>query len=350
MIDFALDSKWRRLCTHYWLSSAAVTWARPLSAAHQWRTPGVADPRVGQSRSQPHTMRGGLRRCDLRRQPQRSGGRGRYYPRSQAAQMREVAERLAGGARPGPVFISIAAGVPIGRLESWLGADAAVVRCMPNTPALVQAGAAALCANANVTSEQRAQSVQILEAVGIAVWLEDEAQMDAVTALSGSGPAILLPAARIVGGGCRRARSTARNRAAAGFANGLWRSMLSQTHERGSGNPAAPGHIPRRHYRTRAGIVRSRRFERRRCPCSRCSPPTLTATRTTGLEQMGGSGYFSNAGVFLINAVFGMYIFRGFVCDCCCSWCAPISIIRCARRSSPSPIHRCARCAVIFHH
>ena len=104
-------------------------------------------------------------------------------------QMREVAERLAGGARPGPVFISIAAGVPIGRLESWLGADAAVVRCMPNTPALVQAGAAALCANANVTSEQRAQSVQILEAVGIAVWLEDEAQMDAVTALSGSGPA-----------------------------------------------------------------------------------------------------------------------------------------------------------------
>ena len=104
-------------------------------------------------------------------------------------QMREVAERLTGGARPGPVFISIAAGVPIGQLESWLGADAAVVRCMPNTPALVQAGAAALCANRNVTSAQRAQSAQILEAVGIAVWLEDEAQMDAVTALSGSGPA-----------------------------------------------------------------------------------------------------------------------------------------------------------------
>jgi pyrroline-5-carboxylate reductase len=88
-----------------------------------------------------------------------------------------------------PLVISIAAGVTLAKLEGWLGADTAVVRCMPNTPALVEAGATGLYANANVTQAQREQARAIMGSVGLALWLENEDQIDAVTALSGSGPA-----------------------------------------------------------------------------------------------------------------------------------------------------------------
>jgi pyrroline-5-carboxylate reductase len=74
-------------------------------------------------------------------------------------------------------------------LQRWLGGGLAIVRAMPNTPALVQSGATALCANSHVTAEQRNRAESILRAVGMTLWLKDEAQMDAVTALSGSGPA-----------------------------------------------------------------------------------------------------------------------------------------------------------------
>ena len=90
-----------------------------------------------------------------------------------------------------PLIISIAAGIRSNDLSNWLGGDVAVVRSMPNTPALVQSGAAGLFANAQVTSEQRERAESILRAVGITVWLEDEQQIDAVTALSGSGPAYI---------------------------------------------------------------------------------------------------------------------------------------------------------------
>lgn len=89
---------------------------------------------------------------------------------------------------PLPLIISIAAGVTVSRLQSWLGA-APVVRAMPNTPALVQTGATGLYASTEVTAEQHQQAEQLLNSVGISVWLSDEAQMDAVTAVSGSGPA-----------------------------------------------------------------------------------------------------------------------------------------------------------------
>jgi pyrroline-5-carboxylate reductase len=70
-----------------------------------------------------------------------------------------------------------------------VGENLAVVRAMPNTPALVQAGAAALIANKNVNAQQRDRAESIMRAVGNAVWLDDETKIDAVTALSGSGPA-----------------------------------------------------------------------------------------------------------------------------------------------------------------
>lgn len=104
--------------------------------------------------------------------------------------MREVAESLRDGAqRACPLFVSIAAGIREDALNRWLGGNLPIVRCMPNTPALVQTGATGLYANAQVSGEQRSLAESIMRAVGITLWLEDEAQLDAVTAVSGSGPA-----------------------------------------------------------------------------------------------------------------------------------------------------------------
>lgn len=88
-----------------------------------------------------------------------------------------------------PLVISIAAGISIESLQQWLGAATAIVRCMPNTPALVQCGATGLFANACVSESQKHLAKTILDAVGISLWLKEEKQLDAVTALSGSGPA-----------------------------------------------------------------------------------------------------------------------------------------------------------------
>ena len=87
------------------------------------------------------------------------------------------------------LVLSIAAGVRARDVSRWLGGHPAVVRAMPNTPALVSAGVAGLYALPGVSPAQRAQAARVLEAVGSAIWVEDEAQIDAVTAISGSGPA-----------------------------------------------------------------------------------------------------------------------------------------------------------------
>jgi len=88
-----------------------------------------------------------------------------------------------------PLVISIAAGVRATDLDRWLGGDCALVRCMPNTPALVQSGATALFAANTVSAAHKDIAESILRAVGLALWVDDEDLMDAVTALSGSGPA-----------------------------------------------------------------------------------------------------------------------------------------------------------------
>lgn len=88
-----------------------------------------------------------------------------------------------------PLVVSIAAGTTIARLQGWLGNATAVVRCMPNTPALVQSGATGLFASPQASAAQRELAHAMLDAVGIALWLDSEEQLDAVTALSGSGPA-----------------------------------------------------------------------------------------------------------------------------------------------------------------
>jgi pyrroline-5-carboxylate reductase len=88
-----------------------------------------------------------------------------------------------------PLLISIAAGIPISSLESWVGNDLAMVRAMPNTPALINAGITALFANSQVLPVQRDHAESILTSVGKVVWVEDETLIDTVTAVSGSGPA-----------------------------------------------------------------------------------------------------------------------------------------------------------------
>ncbi|NND66253.1 MAG: pyrroline-5-carboxylate reductase [Halioglobus sp.] len=88
-----------------------------------------------------------------------------------------------------PVIISIAAGITIASMAARLGDAAAIVRCMPNTPALLGCGASGLYANSNTTDAQRHHAEQILAAVGITRWVKNESDLDAVTALSGSGPA-----------------------------------------------------------------------------------------------------------------------------------------------------------------
>jgi pyrroline-5-carboxylate reductase len=88
-----------------------------------------------------------------------------------------------------PLIVSIAAGIRIDQLDAWLGGNLAIVRCMPNTPALIGAGAAGVHANARTSATQKEWAQNILSTAGLAVWIDEEAQMDAVTALSGSGPA-----------------------------------------------------------------------------------------------------------------------------------------------------------------
>lgn len=92
----------------------------------------------------------------------------------------------------GALIISIAAGITIDSITQWLGKSLPIVRTMPNTPALVQAGITGLFANTNVTPTQHQWAEQILRAVGSIAWVKEESQLDAVTALSGSGPAYFL--------------------------------------------------------------------------------------------------------------------------------------------------------------
>jgi len=103
-------------------------------------------------------------------------------------QMREAVSPLA-GRLDGQLVVSIAAGLRLGDIGRWLGGYRKLVRTMPNTPALIGAGITGLCADPAVDREGRDKAERILAAVGRTVWIDDEVQMDAVTAISGSGPA-----------------------------------------------------------------------------------------------------------------------------------------------------------------
>jgi len=106
--------------------------------------------------------------------------------------MGEVApayKRFAGNADT--VFLSIAAGRTIGFFEGALGSDAAIVRAMPNTPAAIRRGITVLCANSHVGEDAKKICATLLDAVGETAWVAEESLLDAVTAVSGSGPAYI---------------------------------------------------------------------------------------------------------------------------------------------------------------
>jgi len=109
--------------------------------------------------------------------------------------MHEVTQQLlpllhaAQAAGRSPLVLSIAAGIRAQDLSRWLGGYQAIVRTMPNTPALVGMGVTGMVASSGVSAAQREAADQILRAVGTTVWLDDESKIDAVTAVSGSGPA-----------------------------------------------------------------------------------------------------------------------------------------------------------------
>jgi pyrroline-5-carboxylate reductase len=94
-----------------------------------------------------------------------------------------------GGAVRGKLVVSIAAGLRIDALSRWLDGHRRIVRCMPNTPALVGAGVTALFAPPEVTAQERSSAEAILRAVGEVVWVDEERLLDPVTAVSASGPA-----------------------------------------------------------------------------------------------------------------------------------------------------------------
>ena len=106
--------------------------------------------------------------------------------------MREVCHGLSVTASTQhPLVVSIAAGITTAQLARWFGTPLPIVRAMPNTPALLRAGITGLFANGDVTKEQHAQADALLHAAGPTIWVQDEDLMDAVTAVSGSGPAYL---------------------------------------------------------------------------------------------------------------------------------------------------------------
>lgn len=103
-------------------------------------------------------------------------------------QMRDVVKEVKPHVKA-QLLLSIAAGIRATDLSRWLGGHEAIVRTMPNTPALVGMGIAGMAAMKGVSAQQREQAEAIMRAVGKTVWLDDEAQIDPVTAISGSGPA-----------------------------------------------------------------------------------------------------------------------------------------------------------------
>jgi pyrroline-5-carboxylate reductase len=105
-------------------------------------------------------------------------------PQDMRAALAPLAGRLAGR-----LVVSVAAGIRLPDLSRWLGGHAKIVRCMPNTPALIGAGIAGLYAPAGVGAAERRRAERILAAVGKVVWVKDEALLDPVTAVSASGPA-----------------------------------------------------------------------------------------------------------------------------------------------------------------
>ena len=105
--------------------------------------------------------------------------------------VRAAAEQIRANLVPNQLIVSVAAGIRLAALQNWLGGHQAIVRAMPNTPAMVGSGATGLYAPPALTPQQRNLAESLMRAVGLVQWVQNEADIDTVTALSGSGPAYI---------------------------------------------------------------------------------------------------------------------------------------------------------------
>ena len=165
-------------------------------------------------------------------------------------QLHGVATQLR-GRLDGKLVISIAAGVRSADLSRWLGGHAVIVRAMPNTPAMVLAGVTGLYALPEVPEHQRQQAETILGAVGTTLWLEKEAQMDAVTAISGSGPAYVFLFIEALQEAAVELGFTPERCAHPQPGNLPRRRQACQPEQRGCRHPARARHLQGRHHRAR---------------------------------------------------------------------------------------------------
>ncbi len=134
--------------------------------------------------------------------------------------MRRVCESLSNTTRlQQALVVSIAAGITAAQLQRWLGGAVAVIRAMPNTPALLGAGVTGLFASTQVDLAGRRRAEELLSSAGKTVWIEDEARMDAVTAVSGSGPAYVFLLAEAMEAAALQQ----------GLSNGAARTLVLQT-------------------------------------------------------------------------------------------------------------------------
>ena len=161
-----------------------------------------------------------------------------------AAETLPLYRRFAGKA----VFLSIMAGRTIGGMRALLGDAAAIVRAMPNTPAAVRQGVTVACPGPGVDTPQRALCERLLQAIGVVAWVEDEALLDPVTAVSGSGPAYVFLLAELMEQAALRAGHSRRPRPAAGAADGVRLRRAAGGQPGGRRGAARRGHQPRRHH------------------------------------------------------------------------------------------------------
>ena len=178
------------------------------------------------------------------------------------------------------VFLSIMAGRTIAGMQALLGGEAAIVRAMPNTPAAVRQGVTVACPGLGVEMPQRALCERLLQAIGVVAWVEDEALLDPVTAVSGSGPAYVFLLAELMEQAARRAGNSRRPCAVARATDGVRVRRVAGGERRGRRSVAHRGHQSRRHHRARA-----RRTNGQRCLAG-------------GVEQgdRGGDGAFARVG------------------------------------------------------
>ena len=160
-----------------------------VAGGHDARSIRVADPVAAQRESIARDFPGVAAVAD---NAAAAAGASAWVLAVKPQQMREACAGLTDlAARQRPLVISVAAGIRLAELSTWLGEGVPVVRSMPNRPALLRAGITALVAGPGVGAAERRRADDLLAAAGACEWIDDESLMDAVTAVSGSGPAYL---------------------------------------------------------------------------------------------------------------------------------------------------------------